>query len=134
MIYFHGNAEDLGQAYGLLNHLRNTLKIHLLAVEYQGYGIYPGHPTAKNILEDANTVYDYIVHTCGWKQKDIMLFGRSLGTGPATELAANKEPGALLLMSAYTSIRGVVKNISGKFTQYLIAERFKSIDLMEYVT
>ena len=47
MIYFHGNAEDLGQAYGLLNHLRNTLKIHLLAVEYQGYGIYPGHPTAK---------------------------------------------------------------------------------------
>ena len=37
-------------------------------------------------------------------------------------------------MSAYTSIRGVVKNISGKFTQYLIAERFKNVELMEYVT
>ena len=125
MIYFHGNAEDLGQAYQLLNHIRNTLKIHIVAVEFPGYGIYPGSPCSKNILEDANTVFDYLVNNVGWKSKDIILFGRSLGTGPATELASRKDPGALLLMSAYTSIRGVVKNISGKFTQYLISERFK---------
>lgn len=125
LMYFHGNAEDLGQAYQLLNHIRNTLKIHVLAMEYPGYGIYPGTPSAKTILEDSNTVFDYIVEQLNWRSKDIILFGRSLGTGPATELAASKEPGALLLMSAYTSIRGVVKNISGYFTQYLIAERFK---------
>ena len=47
MMYFHGNAEDLGQAYQLLNHIRNTLKIHVLAVEFPGYGIYPGTPSAK---------------------------------------------------------------------------------------
>lgn len=133
MIYFHGNAEDLGQAYQLLNHLRNTLKLHVLAVEFQGYGIYPGTPSAKAILEDSNTVFDFLTDTCGWKSKDIILFGRSLGTGPATELAASKDPGALLLMSAYSSIRGVVKHISGYFTQYLIAERFKNIEIMEYV-
>lgn len=133
MIYFHGNAEDLGQAYQLLNHIRNTLKIHVLAVEFPGYGIYPGSPSAKSILEDANTVFDYLTDQVGWSNKDIILFGRSLGTGPATELAAYKDPGALLLMSAYTSIRGVVKHISGYFTQYLIAERFKNIELMEYV-
>jgi abhydrolase domain-containing protein 17 len=133
MIYFHGNAEDLGQAYQLLNHLRNTLKIHVLAVEFPGYGIYPGSPSAKSILEDANTVFDYLTDQVGWSNKDIILFGRSLGTGPATELAAFKDPGALLLMSAYTSIRGVVQHISGYFTQYLIAERFKNIELMEHV-
>ena len=91
------------------------------------------HQVRNNILEDANTVFNYLVDQVGWKSKDIILFGRSLGTGPATELAASKDPGALLLMSAYTSIRGVVKNISGYFTQYLIAERFKNIELMEFV-
>mmetsp|Transcript_9904 Transcript_9904/g.11210 ORF Transcript_9904/g.11210 Transcript_9904/m.11210 type:complete len:198 (+) Transcript_9904:67-660(+) len=133
LIYFHGNAEDLGQAFQLLNHIRTTLKIHVLAVEFPGYGIYPGTPNSKEILEDANTVFDYITKHCGWNSKDIIIFGRSLGTGPATELAADKEPGALLLMSGYTSIRGVVKHISGYFTQYLISERFKNIDLMEFV-
>ena len=45
--------------------------------------------------------------------KDIFIFGRSMGSGPATELAALKDPGALLLMSAYTSIRNVVRHIAG---------------------
>ena len=43
-----------------------------------------------------------------------------MGTGPATELAATKDPGALLLMSAYTSIRNVVKSIAGKFSSYMV--------------
>ncbi|CAI2375165.1 unnamed protein product [Moneuplotes crassus] len=133
MIYFHGNAEDLGQAYQLLNHIRNTLKLHVIAVEFPGYGIYPGTPNSKEILEDANTVFEFITDRCDWKPKDIILFGRSIGTGPATELAAGKEPGALLLMSGYTSIRGVVKHISGYFTQYLVAERFNNLEMMSYV-
>ena len=60
IIYFHGNAEDLGLAYELLDHLKNSLKVHVLAIEYPGYGIYPGTPSAEAILEDALTVWDYL--------------------------------------------------------------------------
>ena len=40
ILFFHGNAEDLGISYEMLDHLRGALKINILAVEYPGYGIY----------------------------------------------------------------------------------------------
>jgi len=43
IIYFHGNAEDIGN-FAFLNNLSNTLKVHIAAVEYPGYGIYKGKP------------------------------------------------------------------------------------------
>lgn len=67
-------------------------------------------------------------------QKDIILFGRSIGTGPATELAAYVQPCALLLMTAYLSIRSVVSNVAGKLAGYLIYERFRNIDNIKNVT
>ena len=42
MIYFHGNAEDIGLAQELLTYIRDNMKINLLSVEYPGYGIYKG--------------------------------------------------------------------------------------------
>ena len=88
LIYFHGNAEDLGNSYELLEQLKNSLKMHVMCIEYPGYGIYPGKPTAEGILEDALIVWEYLTLVVGLNPKDIILFGRSLGTGPATELAA----------------------------------------------
>ena len=72
----------------MLDYLKSTLKVHVLAIEYPGYGIYPGSPTAEAILEDAITVWDYLTKKVKMNASDIILFGRSLGTGPATELAA----------------------------------------------
>ena len=40
IIFFHGNAEDIGISYEMLDHLRTALKINVLAVEYPGYGVY----------------------------------------------------------------------------------------------
>ena len=57
-------------------------------------------------------------------EKDIILYGRSIGSGPACYLASTKSPGALLLMSAYTSIKAVVKSIAGRLASFLVKERF----------
>ena len=69
-----------------------------------------------------------------WNSRDIILFGRSIGSGPATWIAGNKNPGALLLMSPYTSIRNVVKHLTTKVLAYLVAERFRNIDCMPKIT
>eukprot|EP00357_Protocruzia_adherens_P003311 CAMPEP_0115020588 /NCGR_PEP_ID=MMETSP0216-20121206/30266_1 /TAXON_ID=223996 /ORGANISM="Protocruzia adherens, Strain Boccale" /LENGTH=305 /DNA_ID=CAMNT_0002392553 /DNA_START=48 /DNA_END=962 /DNA_ORIENTATION=- len=134
LIYFHGNAEDIGLAYDLLDHLRNALMVHVIAMEYPGYGVYAGSPSATKISEDAEHLYRYLTKTLLWSEKNIMLFGRSIGSGPATLLANKFNPGALLLMSAYTSIKQVVKHLAGKVATVLVAERFKNIDLMEQVS
>ena len=42
MLFFHGNAEDLGIAYKVLNSMKTHLKITILAVEYSGYGLFAG--------------------------------------------------------------------------------------------
>lgn len=131
MIYFHGNAEDVGLASDLLDYIRSFLKVHVLSVEYPGYGVYPGSPDAGQILADAESVYDYLTAPGQpWhiKEQDIILFGRSIGSGPATHLAANRRPCSLLLMSPFKSIREIVKEQAGSVLQYVISDRFRNID------
>lgn len=60
LIYFHGNAEDIGLAYELMDHLRSTLLVHVIAIEYPGYGIYAGESSSNQILNDAENVFTYL--------------------------------------------------------------------------
>ena len=40
VLYFHGNAEDVGLAFEMLTLFSDTMRMHVLAVEYPGYGLY----------------------------------------------------------------------------------------------
>ena len=53
-------------------------------------------------------VYDYFNIKCGIPAKNIVIFGRSVGSGPAVYLSTKRKTKALILMSAFKSIRGVV--------------------------
>lgn len=134
LVYFHGNAEDVGLSYNLMDHLRCALRVHVLAVEYPNYGVYPGQTSAERIIEDAERVFEYLTVECQLSPRDIIVFGRSIGSGPATWLASHFTPCALILMSAYTSIRAVVKHLVGPVAQYFLAERFNNLSLMPGVT
>ena len=109
IILFHGNAEDLGTCYSLSDHLRTALQVNVLSVEYPGYGVYEDAmgTSEEKILRDAEIVYSFVQQEAGLGQKDIFLMGRSLGSGPATHLAAKYNPGCLALVSPYTSIKSV---------------------------
>lgn len=43
-VYFHANAEDLGRSYKFLSYIQFYLRMHVLAVEYPGYGVYRNSP------------------------------------------------------------------------------------------
>ncbi|OMJ65814.1 hypothetical protein SteCoe_37582 [Stentor coeruleus] len=133
VIYFHGNAEDLGLSYEIIDMLRTVLHVHILAVEYPGYGVYCGKPTAEGILNDAECVYSFVLGL-GVKPENIFTFGRSIGSGPATFLARTRKIGCLMLMSAYTSIKEAAKHFAGKIGERLIKERFENIKHMPYIT
>lgn len=66
-LYFHANAEDLGTANNVLSFIHVVMKMHVIAVEYPGYGIYEGEPSADKIINDAETVYKFITKTLNWK-------------------------------------------------------------------
>jgi hypothetical protein len=90
MIYFHGNAEDIGLSYEMLDHLRTSLKINIIAMEYPTYGIYedPEGCSGDKIVNDAEDVFKFLLKETKLQAKDIILFGRSLGSGPSSYLAA----------------------------------------------
>jgi esterase/lipase len=85
--------------------------MHVLAVEYPGYGIYHGDsPTSDKIIADAEIVYKFLTKELFWKEHDIIVCGRSIGSGPACYLASTFAPSSLVLVSPHTSIRGIVKD------------------------
>ena len=59
--------------------------------------------------------------------------GRSLGSGPAVHIASKFQPGGLILMSGYTSIKSVANNKVG-FLSFLLAEQFNNLSKMDKVT
>jgi esterase/lipase len=85
------------------------LKMNVLAVEYPGYGIYKGpKTTSKQIIEDSESVFKFLTNELEINQKDIVICGRSIGSGPACYLSEKFNPGCLVLISANTSIKNIV--------------------------
>ena len=69
------------------------------------------------IREDAAYVYNYVVGKLGFKEKDIIVVGRSIGTGVALELLQKHKPGALALISPFASIKSLAREFAGFFGQ-----------------
>jgi abhydrolase domain-containing protein 17 len=135
MLYFHGNSEDLGQVFDFLMYIRSSLCINIAAMEYPAYGIYQAKEcTASQILEDARIVFDYFTSYVGIDQDDIFIMGRSIGTGPATYLASKCDLALLILMSGFTSLRAVVKEVAGKIFQYVVKDRFNNLESIKSVS
>lgn len=132
-LFFHGNAEDVNLAYEMLSHIRFTLAINVIAPEFAGYGIYSGYPTEDQIFNDAVSVYDYLVDEMKVSPKNIIVFGRSLGTSVATHLASKRDLSALVLISPPLSIRHVVADMLGKFASLAVKDRFRSYKMIEEV-
>jgi hypothetical protein len=67
-LYFHANAEDIGRTYKFLSYVHFYLKMHVIAVEYPGYGIYEGDTaTANKVIQDADIVYNFLIRDLNWK-------------------------------------------------------------------
>ena len=115
--------------------MRAQLDLNVLAVEYPNYGVYedPDGPSEEKILNDAELVYNFVLDVSKTPEEDIMVMGRSLGSGPATHLAAKYNPGHLLLMSPYTSIKNVASAKVGFFS-FLVAETFNNLSKMHKIS
>jgi len=112
VLYAHGNAEDLGQLVPYLEELRRT-GFAVLAFDYRGYGMSTGSPpSAKGATSDMEAVYRHAVKTLAIPPSRIVLYGRSVGSGPATDLASRVPIGGLVLESAFVSAFRVLTRVS----------------------
>ena len=133
IIMFHGNAEDIFGAKSMGDALCQKLNMNIIIVEYPGYSIYNNEPNTDELLSNTTIIYDFIKEKFKIKDKNIFVFGRSIGTSPAIYLASKRKPNALITISAFTSIKAVADNLVG-FLKIFVKERLISIDYIKNVT
>lgn len=103
LLFFHGNA---GNISGRIESVRqfHELGLNVLIVDYRGYGQSTGSPSEEGVYRDAATCWQYLTETRDIASEEIVIFGRSLGAGPATWLAVRERPGVVILESPFTSV------------------------------
>jgi pimeloyl-ACP methyl ester carboxylesterase len=103
LIYFGGNAEDVGASIGVF---AARLPDHsLYFVNYRGYGGSTGRPSEDALVGDAIALYDRL-HA---RHPEISVLGRSLGSGVAVQLAGERHVERLVLVTPFDSLVNVAR-------------------------
>ena len=108
VIYFGGNAEDVSWLIGMDRHFAGY---SVLLVNYRGYGPSEGRPGEPALFADALAWYDLAAGRADIDARLIVAMGRSLGSGVAVHLAANRRVAGVILVSPYDSVRSLAKAI-----------------------
>ncbi|WP_341226414.1 alpha/beta hydrolase [uncultured Arcticibacterium sp.] len=123
VIYFHGNTRSIK---GWAKYSRD-FTVHgydVLMIDYRGFGKSRGKRSEKAMKEDAQHVYNRLRYDFGILESDIVIYGRSLGSGFAAKLASSNKPKMLILDAPYYSF----SNLTSRFLPFLplsIILRFK---------
>lgn len=110
VLYSHGNGEDIGNLGPLLDEVSEK-GIQILAYDYPGYGLSGGEPSEAGCYEAIDAVYEHLTDEVGGEAGRIVVWGRSLGTGPSCYLASTSEVGGLLLETPFLSAFRTVTEI-----------------------
>jgi fermentation-respiration switch protein FrsA (DUF1100 family) len=126
VLFLHGNAGDIGNHLPFAKFLIEA-GYGVLALEYRGYGGNPGSPSEAGLIDDGRAGYAFLKDQ-GIPDADIVLFGESLGTGVAVELAAEHPVHAMILRSPYTSIAEVAAiQLPYIPARWLVRDRFDAM-------
>ncbi|MBT5231031.1 MAG: alpha/beta hydrolase [Methylococcales bacterium] len=107
LLLFHGNA---GNASDRLPEAEvfHSYGLNVLLMDYRGYGLSEGSPSEGGIYKDAAAGLAYL-QAQGFRTEEIFLYGRSLGTTVAVELAQYHPYAGLILLSPLSSGKNVAK-------------------------
>lgn len=131
IIYYGGNAEE---ASANLYDIDNFGDVSLLCVNYRGYGDSDGQPTEKNLFADALYIFDYVVEKEKIAPENIILLGRSLGSGVATYVAASRKVRAVILVTPFDSLENMAKDYYPIFpVRLLLKHKFKSLQMAKEI-
>lgn len=103
ILYFHGNAGDLS-GWQFVAEDFTLYGYNVLMVDYRGYGKSSGSISEKGFYKDAEAAYYYLLREKDFTRKNIIVYGRSIGTGVAVELAAKHPVKGLVLEAPYSSL------------------------------
>ena len=125
ILFFHGNAGKLDNRVYKLNEL-SKLELNYLIVAYRGFSGNAGKPTESGLYEDANFAKIWL-NKNGVKDKDIIIYGESLGTAVAIDLASRYNFSGIILESPFTSMLDLAQKYYPIFpVKLILKDRYES--------
>mmetsp|Transcript_114957 Transcript_114957/g.215149 ORF Transcript_114957/g.215149 Transcript_114957/m.215149 type:complete len:545 (-) Transcript_114957:71-1705(-) len=124
ILYLHSNGEDIGLAYSFGYGLRMVLEVHVLLLEYPGYGISPGECSEETIWNAAVAALRFIVEILKWPIEDVIIMGRSLGAAVAMRLACAYACHGLILIAPFLSLVDAAAQYVGILAPVLVGNAF----------
>jgi uncharacterized protein len=106
ILFLHGNAGNISHRIDKLAILRE-LGADVFIIDYRGYGRSEGVPNEQGTYRDAQAAYDHLTQTLNREPRTIVVYGESLGSAVAVDLAAKHTVGAVIIEESFTSIADV---------------------------
>jgi fermentation-respiration switch protein FrsA (DUF1100 family) len=104
ILHFHGNGDLAHNWIDWAHQIAQRTGWSVFLAEYRGYGGLPGRPTYDGVMHDSRATLALLQERYGVLPNDIVLYGHSLGTGVAAQLAAEQGARTVLLEAPLTSI------------------------------
>lgn len=127
LLFFHGNAGNLQDRLDKIKMLQN-LGLNIFIIDYRGYGKSEGKPSEKGLYKDAQAAYTYLVNVRKISPEQIILYGESLGTAVAIDLAAKFKVKAIILEGAFSCGRDMAKTIYPYLPRFFFSDTFNSLE------
>ncbi len=124
LLYLHGNTGTL-RRWGKRAPRFTTLRHAVLMPDYRGYGKSSGRISEEALHADALAWFDRLAGQFG--AANVVVYGRSLGTGMAVPVAAERTPKALILESPFANMLDVARHYLAILPyRWLLKYRFRS--------
>ena len=109
ILFLHGNAGSLENRVHKINHFED-MNVNFLLLAWRGFNDNKGSPSEKGLYKDAQSAVDWLKFK-GIEENNIIIYGESLGTAVAVEIAQNKNFAGIILESPFTSMIDAGKNV-----------------------
>ena len=125
LLFLHGNAGNASHRLPNAAMLQR-LGVHVLLVDYRGYGRSRGRPNERGLYADARAGLAHLTRERGIPERRVVLFGRSLGGAVAVDLAQGRELAGVILESTFSSLADAASTIFGSLVAPLVGGRYDS--------
>lgn len=128
LIYAHGNGELIDDWAREMADLADA-GVHVLAVEFPGYGFSEGRPSRGSIRGAFREAFDRMAARPDVDPDRIVAYGRSMGGGAAGDLARDRPVAALILQSTFSSTMDAARSML--VPGFLVRDRFDNVAAVE---
>ena len=128
IVYFHGNAGSLKNWKNVIRNFPDVWSV--LVVDYRGYGKSDGRISSEEqFLDDGIKVYEYAINN--FRPSEVVVYGRSIGSGVASFVASRFNPSKVILESPYYSLSSLAAEVFPMIPTFLLRYKIESAKFLK---